>query len=191
MSLVILLAIAQLVFFDVWEGGDWKPPEWHGEPRFVETRLPKLTAPPNASFQQRLTIAYTQFMRRFGKTTYSFGARSNALCSVHGLLTQAMEVGGTKYLIAQEVSNVEFGHTNTLSGAQWVTAFESALQNNQPQCFHPATNGFWSENLLLVRENARVVKVIPRSRLPDYQKAGLVDQSYRPDGDPTPTSQVR
>jgi hypothetical protein len=32
----------------------------------------------------------------------------------------------------------------------------------------------FQDTLLLIRENPRLVKVVPRSKLADYQKAGLV-----------------
>ena len=140
-----------------------------------------MTVPPNATFWQRINLRYEEFRRRrSGKNPamHSFPALSNQLCSIHGLLTQCTEVAATKYLIAHEAYLVEFGHTNVLSGAQWVAAFEQALQTNQPQCVHPASNGLWRENLLLIRETPRLVKVIPPSRLADYQKAGLVSSSF-------------
>lgn len=183
--LVILLAVGRLLFFDLWEGKDvFMPPQWDGKPRFWETAYPRITAPPNASIWRRLTIAFSDFQRRHGgknPTMYSFAVQSNQLCSVRMSLTQCMEVAGTKYLIAQEVALVEFGHNNVLNGAQWVVAFEGALQTNQPQCLHPSSNGLWGENLLLIREKSGVVKVVPPSRLADYQKAGLVDRRYKPE----------
>lgn len=94
-----------------------------------------------------------------------------------------MTVTGARYLMAKEVSagSVVFGHTNVLNGAQWVAAFEAALQTNQPDCFDYAAKRTRPENLLLIREKPGVVKVIPPSRLADYQKAGLVDPSYKPE----------
>lgn len=184
LSLAVLLSVTRLVFFDVWEGDDWMPPRWDGKPRFSETRYSKMTVPPNVLFWRRLAVEYAEFQRRFGKRNaarYSFPATTNTLHGVHGLLTQGMEVTGTKYLIAQEVATVELRHTNVLNGAQWVAAVEAALQTNQPQCHHPASNRFWGENLLLIREKPGVVKVIPPSRLTDYQKAGLVSASYVPE----------
>jgi hypothetical protein len=99
-----------------------------------------------------------------------------------------MEVTGTRYLMAYEAAagSVQFGHSNVLNGAQWVAAFEATLQTNQPECFDHAAKGIRRENLLLIREKPGVVKVIPPSRLADYQKAGLVDASYKPEATTRP-----
>jgi hypothetical protein len=97
------------------------------------------------------------------------------------MLNQCTELSGTRYLVAYEAwgGTVQFGHSN-LNGAQWIAAFELTLQTNRPECYHPASNR-WAENLLFIREKTGVVKVIPPSRLGDYQKAGLVDPSYKSD----------
>ena len=146
------------------------PARWDGKPRFAETTYPKIAASPNASIWRRLNIANANFWRRHARknpAAYSFPMSSNQLWSIHGMLTQCMEVGGTKYRIAQEVGYFEFGHSNVLNGAQWVAACERALQTNQSHCLHPASNGMWQENLLLIREKSGVIKVVPPSRLAD------------------------
>ena len=70
-------------------------------------------------------------------------------------------------MIAREAGGraVYFGHTNTLNGAQWVTAFEQALRD---------------DGLLLLSNKAGVVKVIPIGRLQDYRQAGLVKRDEDP-----------
>ena len=90
-----------------------------------------------------------------------------------------MEMTGTRYLVAGGVGYVEFGHTNTLNGAQWVAAFENALQQDRPWCFGPDMNGH-NENMLLIREKPDLVKVVPRRQLTAYQQAGLVNRAYVP-----------
>jgi len=87
-----------------------------------------------------------------------------------------MEVSGTKYYIAVEVAGaVEFGSTNALNGAQFVAAFEHAIETSGPViCYDYAKKRNFQDTLLVLRESPRVVKVVPRSKLADYQKAGLV-----------------
>ena len=89
-----------------------------------------------------------------------------------------MQVSGTKYLIAVEIAGaVEFGHTNILNGAQWVAAFEHALETNGPVvCYDWAKKQNFQDTLVLIREPPRVVKIVPRTKLVDYQKAGLVKE---------------
>ena len=87
-----------------------------------------------------------------------------------------MQVSGTQYLIAVEIAGaVEFGHTNVLTGAQWVAAFEHTIETNGPVlCYDWGKKRAFQDTLLLIRERPRLVKVVPRSKLADYQKAGLV-----------------
>ena len=87
-----------------------------------------------------------------------------------------MDVSGTQYLIAVEIAGgVEFGHTNSLNGAQWVVAIEHAIQTNRPViCYDYAKKRNFEDTLLLICETPGVVKVVPRTKLDDYRKAGLV-----------------
>jgi len=184
LAVVIAGSVWRVLFFKLWDSDEFKPPpSWNGTPAFLVTAIAKSDPPPNAGPLDRLVFALRDFQRRHsGKNpgTYTFPARSNALHGISALLTPCMEITGTKYLIAREAYYVEFGHTN-LNGPQWVSAVEALLQSAQVQCHHPASNGFWRERLLLIREEAGVVKVIPPSRLADYQKAGLVGTSYKPE----------
>lgn len=152
---------------------------WDGQPAFVETTYPTMGVNDGAGPLQRLWVSYLNWRMRHGKKNpgnYSFGGTPAAPCSIHGLLNQCMTVTGTRYLMAKEVSagSVNFGHSNTLNGAQWVAAFEAALQTNRPQHFDYTSKTMRQENLLFIREKAGLVKVVPPSRLADYQKAGLV-----------------
>ena len=184
--MVTVVSVWRLFFSRLSAADEFKPQTWNGEPRFVETCYPTYQVPDNAGIRQRLGIAYSKFMLRHGRknpAASSFPPTSLQICSVHGLLNQSMQVTGTRYLIAYEAAagSVQFGHSNILNGAQWVAAFEAALQTNQPECFNFQTKRTGRENLLLIRERSGVVKVIPTSRLADYQKAGLVDASYKPE----------
>ena len=190
---VALVAVWRLFFSGSSVADEFKPQTWNGEPKFVETRYPTHQVPDNAGIRLRLGIAYSEFMLRHGKknpAASSFPPTSLQICSVHGLLNQSMQVTGTRYLIAYEAAagSVQFGHSNILNGTQWVAAFEGALQTNRPDCFDFQAKRTRRENLLLIREKPGVVKVIPTSRLADYQKAGLVDASYQPE--PITTSTV-
>ena len=192
LALVILLAVGRLLLFDVHDGEEQalQASRWDGKPRFVETASPTYGLPANAGIRQRLGTAFLNLQTRYGKknpATYTFGAQPAANCFIHGLLNQCMTVTGTRYLIAAEAiaGSVQFGHSNTLTGAQWVTAFEAALQNNRPEWWESSAQRLQRENLLLIREKSDVVKVVPSSRLADYQQAGLVDPTYQPPPSPT------
>jgi len=135
-----------------------------GRPAYVATAYPTIEVPRHATLKQRVVLSYFDLKMRLGKknrVAYRFPPTPVQPCSVFGLLDQCMEVTGTHYLIAREAvtSSVNFGHTNTLTGTQWVAAFEQALRD---------------EGLLLIRDKPGVVKVIPRGKLAEYQKAGLV-----------------
>ena len=87
-----------------------------------------------------------------------------------------MEVTGTRYLVAVEIGGgIEFGHTNVLSGPRWVAAFERAIaESTNVMCYDYSTKRNFQDSLLLIREKPGLVKIVPRSKLADYQKAGLV-----------------
>ena len=112
---------------------------------------------------------------------FTFSPSSGSKACIGPLLGQCMEVSGTRYLIDPEAQSgiVYFDHPNTLNGFEFVAAFEGALQTNTPTIYSPMTfgvavRGTRQENLMLIRESPGIVKVIPRSRLADYQKAGLI-----------------
>ena len=64
---------------------------------------------------------------------------------------------------------VMFGTTNTLNGAQWVKAFTEALQTGQPEWWDSQTKKFRKENLVLVTNGPRMVLVLPREMLGEFQ----------------------
>ena len=92
-----------------------------------------------------------------------------------------MEITGTQYLIAVEVAGaVEFGNTNILNGSQWVAAFEHAIGASDPVvCYDFAKKRNFQDTLLVIRERPGVVKIVPRTKLSEYQKAGLVRADLR------------
>jgi hypothetical protein len=175
--------MAALIGWMLWPSGPEISPydlsSADGRPRFYTTTYSKMQIPPNLPLRQRLFWTWMQYKQRFGKrnpAVYSFPASPVRLCSIHGLLNQCMEVSGTRYLIAVEVSGaVEFGSTNTLTGSQWVAAFEHAIETSGPVfCYDYAKKQNFEDTLLLIREEPGVVKIVPRTRLAEYQKAGLV-----------------
>lgn len=182
-SAAVPTTAAGLLFLAYWNVTETKPPSWgwDGKPSFFETKYHKIVLPQDSSSWQRIKVACLNLEQRYGPKNpakHSFPPNFEWSCSIKAYLEQCMAFTGTKYLIAEEVAYVDFGYSNTINGAEWVAAFEQALQTNQPACWHPASNGVWQENLLLVRERPRLVKLIPPSRLADYQKAGLVSSSF-------------
>ncbi len=178
-----VLAVAALILWLVWPAESGIDPyelsRADGRSRFWATAYPIMQTPPNLPLHERVFWAWTQFKRRHGKpnpAAYSFPATPVQLCSIGGLLNQCMEVAGTHYLIAVEVAGaVEFGSTNALNGAQWVAAFEHAIELSNPViCYDYAKKRNFQDTLLLIRERPGVVKVVPRTKLAEYQKAGLV-----------------
>jgi hypothetical protein len=150
-----------------------------GKSRFWATAYTRMQQPANLSLHQRVSWTWTQYKRRHAKpnpAAYTFPATPVRLCSIGGLLNQCMEVNGTQYLIAVEIgSAVEFGNTNALSGAQWVAAFEQAIETSNPViCYDYTRKRNFQDTLLLIREKPGVVKVVPRTKLAEYRKAGLV-----------------
>jgi hypothetical protein len=138
-----------------------------GRPALVTTQYASRQLPSNISLKLRLQLAAESIQQKWGRKNplaYSFPSSSIQLCSVQGLLNQCMEVTGTHYLIAREAlgRTVIFGHTNTLNGSQWVAAFEQALRE---------------DGLLLLTNKPGVTKVIPKNKLEDYRKAGLVKKN--------------
>ena len=68
-----------------------------------------------------------------------------------------------------------FGHTNTIGGAQFVAAFEHAIEtSDRVFCYDYAKKRNFLDTLVLIHEGPHLVKIVPRTKLADYQKAGLV-----------------
>ena len=82
-----------------------------------------------------------------------------------------MEMSDVRYLIDKNVAagSVNFGHTNTLNGTEWITAFESALQTGQPEWYVSESNQFHKENLVLIRHDSKTVLVLPTDRAYQYR----------------------
>jgi hypothetical protein len=146
------------------------------DPRFVVTTKPSFGLPANAPFKDRAMVWWMQFQQKHGKPhplNYSFGASPTNRCSIHGLLNQCMEVSGVRYLIAKDVAagGVMFGTTNTLNGVQWVKAFTEALQTGQPEWWDSQSKKSRKENLVLLTNGPRMVLVLPREMLGEFQRS--------------------
>lgn len=152
-----------------------------GKPRFWATELPKYPPPPSSTWVQGLSWRWAEYERHHGAANparYSFPASEAQPRFIIDLLTQCMEISGTRYLVAVEVrAQIEFGNTNALSGAQWVAAVEQKLRAGQlVRCYDYAKKGKFDDSLLLICERPGVVKVVPRTKLAEYQAAGLVEK---------------
>jgi len=142
--------------------------------RFVVTTRPTSGLPSNATLTHKAFTWWLQIRQRFQKPrplAYSFPASPTNRCSIHGLLNQCMEVTGVRYVIAKDVAagTIEFGHTNTLNGTQWVAAFTEALQNSQPEWWDSQAQKFHKENLVLITNDASTVLVLPKSKVEEFQ----------------------
>ena len=135
-----------------------------GRPALLATTYSDRVFQPHATVMQQLSYDYHYWRKRLAKknpAAWRYAPRPVEHCSVYGFLNQCMEMSGTHYLVAREVQTIDFGYTNTLNGAQWVAAFEQALRD---------------ADILLIHESSGIVKVIPKAKIPEYRKAGLVSR---------------
>jgi hypothetical protein len=151
-----------------------------GKVRFYRTSYQEPVVPPSTfPIRERLLWGWIQFKRHYLKANpaaYSFPPARKMACSITALLDQCMQVSGKQYLVAVEIrGEVEFGSTATLNGQQFVAAFERALETSSPvSCYDYGKKSGFEDTLVVIHEGARLVKVIPRSKLGEYQRAGLV-----------------
>ncbi|MDB6058667.1 MAG: hypothetical protein JWO95_2511 [Verrucomicrobiales bacterium] len=102
---------------------------------------------------------------------YTFPISPVTGCSINGLLNQCMEVSGWRYLIDKEIAggSVKFGPDKVMNGAEWVAAFESALQTNTPEWWDPTRKKFRNENLVLIRyPKQKTVLVVTKDKASKY-----------------------
>jgi hypothetical protein len=186
--LTTVLGLAVLVGWLAWpsdsELNPYELSREDGRSRFYATTYAEPQVPPNLTLPQLLSWKWIRYKQRHGKpnpAAYTFPARPVGSCSIVGLLNQCMEISGTRYLIAVEIAGaVEFGSTNALNGAQWVAAFEHAIETSDPViCWDYTKKRKFDDTLLLIREKRGVVKVVPRSKVAEYQKEGLVKEGSR------------
>lgn len=147
---------------------------FRGDPNIVRTTRPTMGLIPNNNLFGTLFWKYYELKRRYrpNPATYTFSASgAPSPCSIHGLLNQCMDVGGTEYLIEKNVAggSVNFGSPVVLNGAQWIAAFERALQNDQPQWWDSEKKGFRKENLVFLRYSRRITLVLSPETAKEYQ----------------------
>jgi hypothetical protein len=129
--------------------------------KWVETSYPT-SAARSPFWRQLLAGWFESYSRRHpSPANWTFPATTPAQCSIQGLLDQCMQVSGTHYYMPFGVAggHVIFGHPTSLPGAQWVLSFEGALQTNSPEWWDGV--GLRRENLVLVRQSATKVYVVP------------------------------
>src|SRR5439155_10151658 len=144
------------------------------DPSLVATTKSKIGISSTSSLKTRLWFTWFKLRNKFLRPnpgTYTFAPRLTQRCSIHGLLNQCMEMSDVRYLIDKNVAagSVNFGHTNTLNGTQWIAAFESALQTGQPEWYVSESNQFRKENLVLIRYDSKTVLVLPTDRASQYR----------------------
>ena len=149
-----------------------------GKSRFFVTTYSLREMPTNLSIGQRVIWLWMDYRRRHGRPWGKplFGPCKGAACSIHGILDQCMEATGTRYLIAVEIAGeVEFDTTNVLNGVQFAQAFEHAIETSKPvHCYDFAKRRNFMDTLLVIHERPGLVKIVPATKLADYQKAGLL-----------------
>ncbi len=141
--------------------------------------------PPHPSLKVWLLFAYLKLSRydpsRPNPTNTTFPAGPIGRCSIQGLLNQCNQASGVRYLmpIGVAVGIVQFGCSNALDGSQWITAFETALQSNQPDVWDAQTKRTHRENLVLIRyPEQRTVLVLPASAALEFRRTnqtGFID----------------
>lgn len=181
--LVLVGSLAVLFGWMAWpkdaKGSVYDLSKADGRPRFYATKEATRSAPSDLSGFDYLIWRWNDYRRQQtpkNPAAIQFSSSPVRLCSIQGLLTQAMEVSGTGYLIAVEIAGtVDFGHTNTLNGLQWITAFEKAIETSPPVlCYDYGEKRNFTDTLLVIRESTNVVKVVPKTKLTAYQQAGLI-----------------
>src|ERR1043166_10025283 len=99
------------------------------DPSLVATTKSKIGISSTSSLKTRLWFTWFKLRTKFLRPnpgTYTFGPGPTQRCSIHGLLSQCMEMSDVRYWIDKNVASgsVNFGHTNTLNGTQWIAALE-------------------------------------------------------------------
>lgn len=140
-----------------------------GRPFFADIVRPEKqkiwgTLPPSVPLKIRLSVAYANLRDYLNPAASRAPTWQAQQGDLRFLLRHCANINGKRYLVPIEAlrldaQTVYFGNTNTLNGAQFVAAVEKAMND-----------AGW----LLIPENRRLVKVIPKDKLEEYRKAGLV-----------------
>lgn len=140
----------------------------------VVTKNRQLEAPNDASALERLQFWWSRVTARATspRVTHSFRPSSVNHYGIGSMLDVCTEVSGITFVMPRGVASgsVQFAHTNTLAGSQWVQAFTEALQKGDPEWWDPKTKELRKENLILVTNDARRVLVLPREMVSEHQR---------------------
>jgi hypothetical protein len=141
--------------------------EMDARPALVLTHLDRSfrwpSPPPGTPIGLQIKTAYFNSRERLGIRDPArtwVGPSTNQAWRVFQGLETCTQLTGKHYLVAQEALArvVIFGSSNTINGVQWAAVFEQAVRDNG-----------W----VLTTESGRV-KVVPKDKLQEYQRAGLV-----------------
>ena len=177
---MVVLGFAGLIAWMLWPGESAVDPhELSGKDGKSRFEVVQIRMPANLTLFQRASWVWAGYWRRHAKPSpplFSIAASPVGPCSIYRCLEVCTELTGTNYYVAVEIPHtIKFGTSNVLSGAQWVAAFESAIETSGPvTCIDFAKKSSFEDTLVLIREGPGVVKIVPRSKLADYQSAGLV-----------------
>jgi len=143
--------------------------------RFVATSYPTSGPGAGSTWKDRVFLTCLDLMRRYQRPNpagFSFPAQPTTRCLVHGLLNQCMEITGVRYVLPREVAagTFEFGHTNTLNGAQWASAVTDALQGGRVEWWDSQAGRFSREPLVFLTNGPRTVLILPRALVPEFRR---------------------
>jgi len=135
---------------------------------FWATSYPTISSSASPEVVQMMTNMYGH------QLDSTFPATPVQGCSIEGLLDQCMEVSGTRYYLDKDLAagTVNFGHQKDLSGAEWVAAFEKALETGKPQWWEMKNKRMRArqENLVLIRfPEQKAVLVLTKAKAAKYQ----------------------
>ncbi len=141
------------------------------------------TLRPESSLEERISMKRLMVGMATHKLPANshFNATEGGRCNIHGILHQFMDVTGIRFLVAKDVASgmVEFGHTNSMNGEQWVIAYTDALRNGQASWWNFQTHVLHRENLYLVTKDTGTVLVLPYKLLPEFQAKGFTNFVWR------------
>ncbi len=177
--LPILLAGMLATVFSIATPAPRPPPLPFDVSPYVATKRVKFFTPQtNGSLKNRLVSSYFSWQedRQFRHPrpeNWSFPATPVGNSSIMGSLNQCMGPSGRSYFMSPGVSAgiVQFGHTNTLDGAQWVAAVETALQSPATQTLDLKSHKMVTGGLVLIRfPEQRAVLVLTEPEAVEFRR---------------------
>jgi hypothetical protein len=183
LGIILVIGLLLGCWFLLPAGKGPPPPLPFDASSYVSTTVPTFGPPANPSLRDRIGFAWLKWLYKRREEhpdpgAYTFGATPITRSSIHGLLNQCMEVSGNRYLLPLPVAGggVQFGHTNTLNGGQWVAAFENALQTGTVEWWDPDKQAMNHENLVMLRFPAqKTVLVLPKTAAAEFLRTNKTD----------------